>query len=86
MCRTRLKAPLPLRERGEGEVEQQKFAKHLRTRMTDGERLLWRRGFTALWFWKNEIVNILEVVLTCGVTVMADAPLSPGPSPARGEG
>ncbi len=123
-------------------MEQQKFAKHLRTRMTEGERLLWRhlrahrlngskfrrqqpigpyvvdfvhfrarliieadggqhndapqderrdtwlrsQGFTVLRFWNNEIMNNLEGVLMCIVSALTDAPLSPGPSPARGEG
>ncbi len=48
------------------------------------------QGFKVLRFWNNEIMNNMEGVL---VSVMAavneaplEGPLSPGPSPARGEG
>ena len=131
---------------GRGVLEQRKFAKQLRHRMTESETRLWRhlrahrlngekfrrqqplgpyvvdfvhfgarliveadggqhndasrdegrdawlraQGFKVLRFWNNEIMNNLEGVL---VSVMAamnevplEVPLSPGPSPARGEG
>ena len=123
-------------------MEQLEFAKHLRSRMTESETLLWRhlrahrlnggkfrrqqpigpyvvdfvhfgvrliieadggqhsdapgderrdtwlrsQGFTVLRFWNNEIMTNLEGVLSNIASVASDFPLSPGPSPTRGEG
>ena len=123
-------------------MQQREFARHLRTRMTESETLLWKhlrahrlnggkfrrqqpigpyivdfvhfearliveadggqhndapddkkrdiwlrsQGFTVLRFWNNEILNNLEGVLTRILAAINNNPLSPGPSPARGEG
>ncbi len=53
----------------------------------DTQRDAWleQQGFTILRFWNNDILNNTDAVLA----VIFDAvcrPLSPGPSPARGEG
>ena len=54
----------------------------------DERRDTWLRsqGFTVLRFWNNEIMTNLEGVLSNIASVTSDFPLSPGPSPARGEG
>ena len=54
----------------------------------DATRDAWLRsqGFTLLRFWNNEIMTNLEGVLSNIASVTSDFPLSPGPSPARGEG
>ncbi len=54
----------------------------------DERRDTWLRsqGFTVLRFWNNEIMSNLEGVLSNIASVTSDFPLSPGPSPARGEG
>ena len=123
-------------------MEQLKFAKYLRHRMTESETRLWRhlrahrlngekfrrqqpigsyvvdfvhfgarliveadgghhndaprderrdawlraQGFKVLRFWNNEIMNNLEGVLVSIMAAVNEAPLSPSPSPARGEG
>ncbi len=123
-------------------MEQLKFAKHLRHRMTESETTLWQhlrghrlngekfkrqqpigpcvvdfvhfgarliveadggqhndaprderrdawlraQGFKVLRFWNNEIMNNLEGVLVSVMTAVNEVPLSPSPSPARGEG
>ena len=55
------------------------------TRDTQRDAWLEQQGFTILRFWNNEILNNTDAVLA----VIFDAvsrPLSPSPSPARGEG
>lgn len=54
----------------------------------DEKRDAWLReqGFKVLRFWNNEIANNLAGVLETIMAAVAAAPLSPGPSPARGEG
>jgi very-short-patch-repair endonuclease len=44
------------------------------------------QGFKVLRFWNNEIMNNLEGVLVNIMAAVNEAPLSPSPSPARGEG
>jgi very-short-patch-repair endonuclease len=54
----------------------------------DERRDEWLReqGFTVMRFWNNEIMSNLEGVLTTVMAAVAESPLSPIPSPARGEG
>ena len=54
----------------------------------DERRDEWLReqGFTVMRFWNNEIMSNLEGVLTTVMAAVAESPLSPLPSPARGEG
>jgi very-short-patch-repair endonuclease len=44
------------------------------------------QGFKVMRFWNNEIMNNLEGVLVSVMAAVTEAPLSPGPSPARGAG
>ena len=44
------------------------------------------QGFKVMRFWNNEIMNNLDGVLVSVMAALTEAPLSPGPSPARGEG
>ena len=44
------------------------------------------QGFKVMRFWNNEIMNNLDGVLVSVMAAVTEAPLSPGPSPARGEG
>ncbi|MDY0071947.1 MAG: endonuclease domain-containing protein [Thauera sp.] len=45
------------------------------------------QGFTVMRFWNNEVLLETEAVLTAiWASAMRASPLSPGPSPARGEG
>lgn len=54
----------------------------------DESRDAWLRaqGFKVLRFWNNEIMNNLEGVLETIMAAVTLPPLSPNPSPARGEG
>jgi very-short-patch-repair endonuclease len=54
----------------------------------DERRDEWLReqGFTVMRFWNNEIMSNLEGVLTTVMAAVAESPLSPIPSPPRGEG
>ncbi len=54
---------------------------------SDARRDTWLRaqGFTVMRFWNNEILSNLEGVLAV-VFEALNRPLSPGPSPAGGEG
>mgnify|MGYP000678056433 CR=1 FL=1 len=54
----------------------------------DEKRDNWLReqGFTVMRFWNNEIMSNLDGVLAAVMDAVAGSPLSPGPSPARGEG
>ncbi len=54
----------------------------------DSRRDAWLRaqGFKVMRFWNNEIMINLEGVLASVMAELAKFPLSPGPSPARGEG
>jgi very-short-patch-repair endonuclease len=54
----------------------------------DEKRDTWLRaqGFTVLRFWNNEIMSNLDGVLVTVMAAMPELPLSPSPSPARGEG
>ena len=51
----------------------------------DSGRDAWLRqqGFTVLRFWNNDVLQRTESVLE---EILRHLPLSPGPSPARGEG
>ena len=55
---------------------------------TDPLRDAWLRaqGFEVMRFWNNEIIGNPEGVLEAIIAAVAERPLSPGPSPARGEG
>ncbi len=57
---------------------------HLQS-VRDAERdaSLRRQGFTVLRFWNNDVLQRTESVLE---EILRHLPLSPGPSPARGEG
>ncbi len=52
---------------------------------SDAERDVWLReqGFTVLRFWNDDVLARTESVLE---EILRHLPLSPGPSPARGEG
>ena len=54
----------------------------------DEKRDNWLReqGFTVMRFWNNEIMSNLDGVLATIMDAVTESPLSPGPSPARGEG
>ncbi|MDP1733669.1 MAG: DUF559 domain-containing protein [Sulfuritalea sp.] len=54
----------------------------------DERRDEWLReqGFTVMRFWNSEIMSNLEGVLTTVLAAVTESPLSPSPSPARGEG
>ena len=54
----------------------------------DAQRDAWLReqGFRVLRFWNNEILLNTEQVLAVIFEAVSDFPLSPGPSPSRGEG
>jgi very-short-patch-repair endonuclease len=54
----------------------------------DERRDAWLRaqGFKVMRFWNNEIMSNLEGVLAAVMAELAELPLSPSPSPARGEG
>ncbi len=54
----------------------------------DERRDAWLRaqGFTVMRFWNNDIMDNLEGVLATIMAKVNDGPLSPSPSPARGEG
>jgi len=55
----------------------------------DAQRDAWLRekGFTVLWFWDNDIlINTTAVLEKILEAVESKLPLSPGPSPSRGEG
>ena len=57
--------------------------------VTDRVRDAWlaAQGFRVLRFWNNDILQNTEAVLERILAVVAgELPLSPGPSPARGEG
>ncbi len=55
---------------------------------SDERRDMWLRsqGFTVLRFWNNEIMTNLDGVLSNITAFAVESPLSPSPSPARGEG
>ena len=44
------------------------------------------RGFKVMRFWNSEIMNNLDGVLATVMTAITEFPLSPVPSPERGEG
>jgi very-short-patch-repair endonuclease len=54
----------------------------------DQTRDAWLRaqGFKVMRFWNNEIMSNPEGVLATIMQAVAGSPLSPNPSPARGEG
>jgi len=54
----------------------------------DAGRDAWMRaqGFTVLRFWNPDILNNTDAVLRTILEALAHSPLSPNPSPARGEG
>ena len=54
----------------------------------DAQRDAWLigQGFQVLRFWNNDILLNTEQVLAVIFEAVASPPLSPGPSPARGEG
>ena len=54
----------------------------------DERRDAWLReqGFRVMRFWNNEIMGNLDGVLAVIMVAATEPPLSPAPSPARGEG
>jgi BirA family biotin operon repressor/biotin-[acetyl-CoA-carboxylase] ligase len=56
--------------------------------LRDERRDAWlqAQGFKVMRFWNNEIMNNLEGVLSRVMAEVTECPLSPSPSPARGEG
>ena len=56
--------------------------------LRDKRRDAWlqAQGFKVMRFWNNEIMSNLEGVLSSVMAEVAKRPLSPSPSPARGEG
>ena len=54
----------------------------------DERRDAWLReqGFKVMRFWNNEIMSNLDGVLATVLAAATESPLSPAPSPARGEG
>jgi len=54
----------------------------------DGCRDAWlhAQGFKVMRFWNNEIMSNLDGVLATVMAEVAALPLSPNPSPSRGEG
>jgi len=54
----------------------------------DAGRDAWlkEQGFRVLRFWNHDILQRTEAVLEAIWTALREAPLSPDPSPARGEG
>ena len=54
----------------------------------DERRDAWLRaqGFNVLRFWNNDIMSNPDGVLAKVMAAIAELPLSPNPSPARGEG
>lgn len=54
----------------------------------DEKRDNWLReqGFTMMRFWNNEIMSNPDGVLAAVMDAVTGSPLSPSPSPARGEG